>query len=110
MLAKCANPSCSASLRYLLEGRLFRLEADPALAPSVDSFSASGGRDKTEYFWLCSRCSKTVTLRLDVDGTVIIGALPNYGHHNPEDFAVISRHGGKLLMSISFDRIRRKAD
>ena len=31
MVAKCSNPSCSASFRHLEEGMLFRLEADPTL-------------------------------------------------------------------------------
>jgi hypothetical protein len=31
MLGKCSSPSCSAVFRYLEEGLLFRLEADPPL-------------------------------------------------------------------------------
>jgi len=109
MLVKCANPSCSASFHYLQEGRLFRLEAEPTLA-SPDNFSAGGRPGETEYFWLCSRCSKTLTLRLGQDGTVVTGALPDYARHNPEDFAIISRHQGKLLRSVTFARSRRERE
>jgi hypothetical protein len=106
MLAKCANPSCPASFRYLKEGRLFRLEADLTPAPANMSVGDPG---KTEYFWLCSHCSKTVTLRLGEGGTVVATALPDYAHQNPEDFAIISRQGGKLLRSVTFAR-REKED
>jgi hypothetical protein len=62
MLAKCANPLCSPSFRSLAEGKLFRLETDPALGSSRSN--------RVEYFWLCQRCSSAMTLRLKEDGTV----------------------------------------
>jgi hypothetical protein len=62
MLANCANPLCSASLRRLAEGELFRLETEPALGLSKAC--------RVEYFWLCHRCSSVMTLRLKEDGTV----------------------------------------
>jgi hypothetical protein len=55
MLAKCANASCSEFFRYLESGRLFRLDTDGA-GPSATP---------PEYFWLCHRCSRKMTLRLD---------------------------------------------
>lgn len=108
MLAKCANPSCSAVFRHLQEGKLFRLETEITLASPV-SFGA-GDPGKTEYFWLCSRCSKTVTLRFGQDGTIVVGELPDYAQRNPEDFAVISRHEDKLLRSATFARRRARGD
>jgi len=45
MLVKCTNPSCSASFRYLRDGRLFRLEREPTLRSSKTN--------RVEYFWLC---------------------------------------------------------
>jgi hypothetical protein len=104
MLAKCANPSCSASFHYLQEGRLFRLEAELTLA------SPANRPGETEYFWLCSRCSKTLTLGLGQDGTVVTRALPNYARQKPEDIANISRHQGKLLRSVTFARSRRERE
>jgi hypothetical protein len=108
MLAKCANPSCSALFRHLQEGRLFLLETEMTLA----SPATFGGGDPgtTEYFWLCGRCSKTVTLRFDQDGRVVVGQLPDYAQRNPEDFAIISRHEGKLLRSATFARRRGKGN
>jgi len=107
MVAKCANPSCSALLRYLKEGRFFRLEADPTPG-SPANFNSSGLSSKTEYFWLCSRCSKTMMLRLGQGGTVVTEALPEYAQDSPEDFAIISRHEGRLLRSVTFVRSRAR--
>ena len=59
MLAKCANPTCSAPFRYLHEGKLFRLDLG-AGPPSP------GGRlpRNLQYFWLCERCACTMTLEM----------------------------------------------
>jgi len=103
MLAKCANPSCSVSFRYLQEGRLFRLEADPELTPS-NSYASSHSR--VEYFWLCSHCSGVMALHLGQDGIVVNVPLPDCAHRNPEDFAIISRHKDRLLRSVTFARRR----
>jgi hypothetical protein len=63
MLAKCSNPSCFAPFRSLQAGRLFRLESDPILRPDNSS--------RVEYFWLCGRCSSTMTLSIGEDETVV---------------------------------------
>lgn len=60
MLAKCANPPCSASFRYLQEGMLFKLEAERGGTNSL----------RAEYFWLCSDCSNTMTLSLNPDAAL----------------------------------------
>jgi len=81
MLAKCTNSYCSAGFRYLHEGKLFRLE----IHPTVSSSKAKA----VEYFWLCSRCSQALTLRLAHDGRVIAIPLqdavhPDAAHKNPQ--------------------------
>ena len=97
MVAKCANPSCSRTFHYLAEGRLFRLEADPALSLSDNpTFEDS---KIVEYFWLCEACSTSMTLRLDEKGKVV--AVPEPSAENPRDAAIISRHKGLLLRSVS---------
>jgi hypothetical protein len=110
VLAKCSNPLCSAKFLHLKEGRLFRLESDPAL----QSLS-----DQLEYFWLCPRCSTTMALRLSEDGTVVTVPLPKRIRGVPGDVAFTSQHRGKglLLRSVSSPspegggdvRARRKA-
>ena len=79
MLAKCSNPLCSAKFLHLKEGRLFRLESDPALHSSES--------DRLEYFWLCPRCSPTMALRLSEDGTVVTVLLPERIRGVPGDVA-----------------------
>jgi hypothetical protein len=93
VVAKCANSTCGTAFRYLREGRLFRLEPDPAFDSGAE-FDHS-----IEYFWLCQACSDSMTLRLDAQGRIFTeGAAPAAGHAG--DFAIISRHGGLLLRSV----------
>jgi hypothetical protein len=95
MLAKCANPSCSASFRHLAGGRLFRLETEPRF-PTFNP-------KETEYFWLCGPCSAWTTLHLTELGTVatigLADALRN-GPHVPLNS--VSRENGAFLRSVSF--------
>ena len=99
MLAKCANPSCFRSFLHLREGRLFRLEGDPSLCSS--NSPTVSGYNIVEYFWLCDACSTSMTLRLDEKGTVAAEPLSERAHDHPRDFAIISRHKGMLLRSVS---------
>jgi hypothetical protein len=87
MVAKCSNPSCSTSFQYLQEGRLFRLESDPA-AKFI----------RVEYFWLCQKCSCAMTLRLGEDGTVIAVPLPEPVFGVPDDIAPSSTDRGRGLL------------
>ena len=96
MLANCANPTCSASFRLLADGRLFRLEADPTLGPSRSS--------QVEYFWLCSRCSSAMTLRLSEKGIVVTVPLREPIRRVPDDvpLTAVDRKEGLLLRTVSF--------
>jgi hypothetical protein len=66
MLAKCANPGCSAPFRYLREGKLFQVERDEN---NMASFRGNRTRPRVdrrvEYFWLCGACAANVTLAFD---------------------------------------------
>lgn len=53
MLSKCVNPACSASFRYLHEGKVFRLEREHSDEVRSHSF---------EYFWLCAACANVLTV------------------------------------------------
>ncbi len=96
MVAKCSNQSCSASFRSLKEGRLFRLESDPAFCSSESN--------RLEYFWLCDHCSSTMTLRLGEDGTVGTVLLPTAIRGVPDVVALtlVHRKKGLLLRSCSY--------
>lgn len=71
MLAKCANPSCTNSFRYLGRGKLF-LVGPPRLniAPRGESAIKLPAR-KREWFWLCEQCSTTMAVTVDRDGNAI---------------------------------------
>lgn len=55
MISKCANPVCPASFHYLHEGKLygFRREHGAGALPAGA---------QTEWYWLCSRCARTLSL------------------------------------------------
>ena len=59
MLAKCANPTCTARFRYLHEGKIF----------NIDMAAPSGNQQRhiprIEYFWLCEECVETHKLVLE---------------------------------------------
>lgn len=97
MLAKCANPACSAGFRYLAQGRLFRLDADSTLM-------ASRAR-ATEYFWLCEGCSAGMTLCLSQDGRVVVtGVRGGLRNASRAAFVPVAREDGLLLRGVSFVR------
>ncbi len=69
MLAKCANPSCNAPFLYLREGRLYRMEMGPEMLPGGPQPSHQSGPTgerkpvrRLEFFWLCGRCSRQMSL------------------------------------------------
>ena len=96
MLANCANPLCSASFRRLAEGRLFHLESDPAIRSSESN--------RVEYFWLCSRCSSAMTLRVSEKGIVVTVPLREPIRRVPDDVSLtaVDQKKGLLLRSVSF--------
>lgn len=68
MIAKCANPDCSAPFRYFGEGRLFPFEIKDPSEPCRDVPNAvcvRKPRHHTIFFWLCGRCAADLTLRFD---------------------------------------------
>ena len=81
MLTECSNPPCSARFRSLEDGRLFRLESDPAVPTNAPK--------PVEYYWLCKGCASTLTLRLGDHGNVTAVALPPPLQGVP-DFVIIA--------------------
>jgi hypothetical protein len=74
MLAKCANPACSATFHYLHEGKLFPIElrSDPAILESGTDPGFRGTPLHSQCFWLCSSCSRVMTIQPDGKGGVSI--------------------------------------
>ena len=68
MIAKCANPVCSAPFRYYGEGKLFSFEIKDPSEPCRDLPNAVCLRKPhhhTIFFWLCRGCAPALTLRFD---------------------------------------------
>jgi len=94
MLAKCSNPSCFTSFRYLNKGALFCLETDPP---------AGEKSGPTQYFWLCERCSATMTSTLTENQIVVAIPLPERTRRVYSGISLMSSDRKKrlLLRSIS---------
>ncbi len=101
MPAECANPLCSASFRRLAEGKVFRLDAHPALRLYKSN--------RVEYFWLCHRCSSTLTLRVREDGTAGNRSAPRSDSRCPSLYcSYLGRSTkGLLLCSVPLPEYRR---
>ncbi len=77
MLAKCANPSCNTPFLYLREGRLYQMEVGEALPGAPQSRPAEDRKPtrRLEFFWLCGRCSRRMSLAFQPGrGIVVIPA------------------------------------
>jgi hypothetical protein len=80
MLAKCANPACSAPFLYLREGKLYQIEIQaemPSGAGDRDQGAAGAKEERKparrlEFFWLCSRCARQMTLSFDRGRGVVV--------------------------------------
>jgi hypothetical protein len=99
MLAKCMNPSCSASFLHLVEGKLFRLDTGQTIA--------SSDARATEYFWLCEPCSGRMMLRLAQDGTVVTTGVQQAFLEailNGPEIALnsLNHEHGRFLRSVAF--------
>jgi hypothetical protein len=77
MISKCANPACSAHFLYLHQGRVFRI-----MRNSADVRELQLGVDPTvrknpqpEFYWLCSACAMTMTIRYRKEGGVSVQPL-----------------------------------
>ena len=74
MVSKCANPSCSASFRFLHEGKVFRVETLRDFGEAADErLSFKKPARHLEFFWLCERCAALMTLSVE-NGNVSVRA------------------------------------
>ena len=63
MNIQCANPECSAELKYLRGGRLYLLEREPFLQHDDGIRHMPGHVSVRRYFWLCQSCAVKYTIR-----------------------------------------------
>jgi hypothetical protein len=62
MVAKCANPGCSATFLYLSRGRLFRWDTSHVVSGFGAEPQGQRPARRIEFFWLCEDCAPTMTL------------------------------------------------
>jgi hypothetical protein len=84
MLSKCANPKCSAPFHYLHDGRLFEVQVTPqkmeVTATQTGDAEPKKRPQKLERFWLCSKCSTTMTLAVNRENEVLLLPLKRNAH------------------------------
>jgi hypothetical protein len=68
MVSKCANPACSTIFRYLHEGRLFHLAVEYGAPEELASYETP----TLESFWLCTECSRKMTVIADPTGVLVV--------------------------------------
>lgn len=86
MLSKCANPSCHTPFLYLREGKLYQMEVGaevPASAPQPNNYAGERvdrrPARRLEFFWLCGRCSRQMTLAFDHGHGVTVVPIRSQG-------------------------------
>ena len=77
MIIQCANPACAAPLRYLFGGRLFQFEVRAHDADRNSLLSTRKAARPVARFWLCDRCSPTLSLSFDLrEGVKLVPLVP----------------------------------
>ena len=86
MLAKCANPACTAPFLYLREGKLYQIETQAEMPPRagehIQGAAAKEERKparRLEFFWLCGRCARQMTLTFDRGRGVVVVPTRSHG-------------------------------
>jgi hypothetical protein len=71
MTSKCANPSCDSPFRYFRGGRLFLFESVRS-GPAGEELRE--GRHRSEYFWRCELCARTMTIASGGGGHAVLAS------------------------------------
>ena len=69
MVRGCSNPKCGATFKYLHEGKLFAFESPEHPPPNNEGYGAGG---VTRFFWLCSVCSRAMTIAIGPNRTATL--------------------------------------
>jgi hypothetical protein len=62
MLHKCVNPNCSTVFRSLGCGKLFQIESQVSLPSAEFSGTRRSRPRRVARYWLCEKCSASLTL------------------------------------------------
>lgn len=80
MVATCANSNCTATFRYLREGRLFAVQPSVSSRPGADLSPATRG---PRFFWLCESCSRAMTIAVGPNAAVRVVRKSIVGRASP---------------------------
>jgi hypothetical protein len=85
VLHKCANPTCPSLFRRLSQGKLFQVEmTDSSNKPGRPLTSRRKGfLRQIERFWLCDRCSRSVTIAYEKGRGIVTVPLPTNPGRSP---------------------------
>jgi len=75
VVSNCANPECAVPFRVLRDGRLFQFEVKTSTEGSTPVVRIERRRliRRVWHYWLCGRCSSTLTLAFDrMDGLRVV--------------------------------------
>jgi hypothetical protein len=78
MLHKCANPACLTAFRSLGQGKLFQIESKYAVPRRESPGRRVRVVSRVERYWLCDRCSRSLTLAPERGGGVTAIPLPAF--------------------------------
>jgi hypothetical protein len=125
MVSKCLNSGCSATFRYLGQGRLYCMDfaawdRHNLLAGKKVVTSIRSKVWPIEYFWLCERCAATMTIGLSDAGEVQLVPVEVSGQ-NPavlaapptnatQDTRFLKIHPSGLGGEVGMDRRERTDD
>lgn len=71
LLTNCAAPDCSATFRYLHQGRVFVFEpVKPGKTQLADSGDPASDSAEPRYAWLCEKCLRKFTIACDDSGNL----------------------------------------
>ena len=78
MITKCANPACSRPFHYLRDGKVFRVDLNEENENLNSPYLVDGKKAprRTEHFWLCGACSRTMSLKFNKDTGVNVIEKP----------------------------------
>ncbi len=103
MLSKCANPTCSTTFRYLSEGKLYPIDSKAA---SVRHGARAGSKYAgqsciCEYFWLCSSCSRDLTIQIDNNSEISVVRKRGIPQHSEPDLQGEARRKASVLRDVA---------
>lgn len=83
VVARCANPACSASFDSLQQGQVLVLSSDHEEHRVSSRVNFSGQIDHVTYVWLCDSCLSKFEFLLGSNGKVRLRAkFPHYGERS----------------------------